>query len=187
MDDQSFSQEAEELIRNAELRAELEPYYDESISRINVQHLPLRYENEFLAAMLAWETAPILPVYRWFEPELRPPQPDTLDDAELSRILEDLIVKLYEKKIVLNFTDHLSDRELYWMILRDILPSREKKLEHQPSEWHWDFSVSDSDPNIWLVYYASDEDRENWAAQYGQPLPEKAIPRYHRQMPYDTY
>ena len=39
--------EVEELLRNAELRDELEPFYDESISRINVQHLPLAVENEF--------------------------------------------------------------------------------------------------------------------------------------------
>ena len=68
-------EEVEELLRNAELRDELEPYYDESISRIRLQHLPLTVENEFLASMLAWETAPILPIYRWFDPELRPPRP----------------------------------------------------------------------------------------------------------------
>ena len=64
--------EVEELLRNAELRNALEPFYDESISRVNVQHLPLAVENEFLASMLAWEQAPVLPIYRWFEPELRP-------------------------------------------------------------------------------------------------------------------
>ena len=47
--------ELEQLLRNAELRDELEPYYDESISRVNVQRLPLAAENEFLASMLAWE------------------------------------------------------------------------------------------------------------------------------------
>jgi len=58
------SDEVTELLRNAELRDELEPYYDESISRVNVQSLPIRVENEFLASMLAWERAPILPIYR---------------------------------------------------------------------------------------------------------------------------
>ena len=40
------SDEVDELLRNAQLRDELEPYYDESISRVNVQHLPLNVENE---------------------------------------------------------------------------------------------------------------------------------------------
>jgi len=187
MGEQSLPSDVDELIRNAELRAELEPYYDESISRVNVQHWPLRYENEFLAAMLAWETAPILPIYRWFEPELRLPQPDSLNDEEIHQILTDVIDKLYEKKIVLDFTSHLSDRELYRLILRDILPSREKKLEQRVNELHWDCSVSDNDPVIWLKYYASDAEREQWAEQFGQSLPEKAIPLYPRQMPHHLY
>ena len=108
--------EVEELLRNAELRDELEPYYDESISRVNVQHLPLTVENEFLASMLAWERAPILPIYRWFDPELRPPRPDTLSEDDLHEILWNVIRKLFEKRIVLDFTDHLSDHNLYMMI-----------------------------------------------------------------------
>ena len=50
--------ELEELLRNAELRDELEPYYAESITRVNVHHLPLSVENDYLASMLAWEIAP---------------------------------------------------------------------------------------------------------------------------------
>ena len=63
--------DVKELLLNAELRDELEPYYDEAISRVNVQSLPISVENEFLASMLAWERAPVLPIYRWFDPELR--------------------------------------------------------------------------------------------------------------------
>ena len=122
--------EVEELLRNAELRDELEPYYDESIARVNVQHLPLTVENEFLASMLAWERAPILPIYRWFDPELRPPRPSSLSDGDLHEILWSVIYKLYEKRIVLDFTDHLSDRDLYALIYRDILPAcREPRFE----------------------------------------------------------
>ena len=61
--------ELDELMRNAELRDEPEPYYDESISRVSIQQLPLTVENEYLASMLAWEVAPVLPIYRWFDPE----------------------------------------------------------------------------------------------------------------------
>ena len=87
--------EVDQLLRNAELRDELERYFDESISRVNVQHFSLAAENEFLAAMLAWEQAPVLPIYRWFEPELRPPRPESLGDEDLHRILWDVIRKLY--------------------------------------------------------------------------------------------
>ena len=50
--------EVEHLLRNAELRDELEPYFDESIRSVNVDELPTPVENEFLASMLAWERAP---------------------------------------------------------------------------------------------------------------------------------
>ena len=121
--------ELDELMRNAELRDELEPYYDESISRVSVQQLPLTVENEYLASMLAWEVAPVLPIFRWFDPELRPPRPDVLSDPDLHDILWDIVQKLFEKRIVLDFTEHLSDRQLYMLIYRHILPSREKKVD----------------------------------------------------------
>ena len=79
--------------------------------------------------MLAWEQAPVLPIFKWFDPELRLPRPEVLTDEDLHQILCDVIDKLFEQRIVLDFTDHLSDRELYCLIFRDILPAREKKLE----------------------------------------------------------
>jgi len=179
----SHPDELEELLRNAELRDELEPYYDESISRVNVAHLPLTVENEFLASMLAWEMAPVLPIYRWFEPELRPPRPDMLNDEDLREILYDVIRKLFDKRLVLDFTDHLSDRELYRLIYRDILPAREKKIDSGTAYLHWDCAGASGDPEIWLRYYATEEDRQCWAETYRQPLPPRARPPFPRQLP----
>ncbi|ASV76980.1 hypothetical protein THTE_4379 [Thermogutta terrifontis] len=175
--------EIELLLRNAELRTELEPYYDDSLTRVNIHQWPLAAENEYLASMLAWEMAPVLPIYRWFEPELRLPRPETLDDQRLHEILWDTIHKLYEKRIVLEFTDHLSDRELYCLIYRDILPSREKKLDLGTNYLRWDCAFVEGDPEIWLRYYATDEEREAWAATYRQPLPPKEKPPYPRDLP----
>jgi hypothetical protein len=180
---QPHSDEVDQLMRNAELRDELERYFDESIARVNVQQLTLAAENDFLASMLAWEQAPVLPIYRWFEPELRPPRPDVLDDEDLHAILSELILKLFERRIVLDFTDHLSDRELYCLILRDILPAREKKLDWPKSFLHWDCTGPNGDPDVWLRYYASDEDREEWSETYRQPLPPSERPAYPRDLP----
>ncbi|MDR2642098.1 MAG: hypothetical protein LBC74_04820 [Planctomycetaceae bacterium] len=173
--------EVDDLMRNAELRAEMEPYFDESVSRIFWRSFPIRFENEFLASMLDWEVAPVEPIYRWFDPELRIPSPESLTNEKLSLILIDLINKLFEKKIVLDFSDHLSDRELYVLIYRGILPSREKNLRHRNGYIHWDCSYGDAE--VWLSYYASDDDREQWSDSYGEPLPPKQIPRYHRDLP----
>ncbi len=178
--------EVEELIRNAELRNELEPFYDESISCINIQQLPLAVENEFLASMLAWEQAPVLPIYRWFDPELRPPRPGSLRDEDLHKILWDVIYKLYEKRIVLDFTDHLSDRELYGLIYRDILPSREKMIDSGRNYLHWDCAGADGNPEIWLRYYATQSERQAWAETYHQPLPAREAAPYPRRLPRES-
>jgi len=175
--------DVEQLLRNAELRDELEPYYDESISRVNVQHLPLNVENEYLASMLAWETAPILPIYKWFEPELRPPRPGALNDRDLHDILWDVIEKLHQRRIILDFTEHLSDRELYCLIYRDILPSREKKIDSKTTYLHWDCAGASGDPEVWLRYYATPEERQAWAETYRQPLPLRERPPYPRRLP----
>ena len=179
------SDEVTEILRNAELRDELEPYYDESISRVNVQHLPLAMENEFLASMLAWEMAPVLPIYRWFDPELRPPRPDSLSDEDLHDILWTVIQKLFDKRIVLDFTDHLSDRELYCLVYRDILPAREKLIDNRTSYIHWDCARAAGDPETWLRYYATEDERQAWTETYRQPLPPQGIPPHKRRLPED--
>jgi hypothetical protein len=175
--------EVDQLLRNAELRDELERYYDESISRVNIQHSTLAQENEFLSCMLAWEQAPVLPIYRWFEPEMRLPRPESLNDLDLHKILGEVIRKLFSKRIVLDFTDHLSDRDLYMLIYCHILPAREKKIEWPTNYLHWDCTGPNGDPEVWLKYYASEEERLDWAETYGQPVPEvKPLP-YPRNLP----
>ena len=176
-------EEVEQLLRNAELRDELERYFDESISRVRLQHLPIEAENEFLACMLAWEQAPVLPIYRWFEPELRPPRPEALSDDDLHAILWDLVQKLFARRIVLDFTDHLSDRAFYCLIVRDILPAREKKIDRPNNYLHWDCTGAGNDPDVWLRYYATEQEREDWAETYRQPLPPVIPPPYPRQLP----
>jgi hypothetical protein len=176
-------EEVEHLLRNAQLRDELEPFLDESIERVNIASVPTQVENEFLASMLAWERAPILPIAEWFEPPLKLPHPDLLSEGQLHTMLWQTVRKLFEKRIVLDFTDHLSDRGLYCLIYRDILQSPEKKIESAGNYLHWDCADVCGDPLAWLRYYASDEDRENWAAETGEPLPERETPPYPRRLP----
>ena len=190
--DSTYSSSADELLRNAELRTELEPYADESLTCVNSSNWTLRQENQYLSSMLRWEKAPILPIYQWFAPdELVLPAPQIVCDDLLPPLLNDLARKLYEKHIVLDYTDHLSDRELYEVILYKILPQNEKKIELPGVYRHWDCSrVGDGGDELesardWLTYYASDVQRECWKTVYGDRVPEKQIPRYHRDFPKD--
>ncbi len=180
---QPSDSEVDDLLRNAQLRDELEPYFDESIGRLNVADLPTPVENEFLASMLAWERAPALPISQWFEPELILPQPEELSDEALHKTLWETIEKLFTKRILLDFTDHLSDRALYCLICRDILQTQEKKVDAPKNYLHWDCSDAGSDNDVWLRYYASDDDRQAWADDFPEPLPPREAPPYRRDMP----
>ncbi|MEX2172803.1 MAG: hypothetical protein WD872_00490 [Pirellulaceae bacterium] len=177
------SDEVDQLLLNARLRDELEPFLDESVHILDCRRLPTHAENEFLAQMLAWERAPVVPISRWFEPELVLTAPDKLTDGELHELLADTIERLYEQRIVLDFTDHLTDRQLYTLVYRDILPSHEKRIDLPRNFLHWHCFDYDQQPEIWLTYYASDEERHAWADETGQPLPAQLSPPHPRKMP----
>ena len=179
----SSSEDVDQLLLNAQLRDEMEPYLDESIDLLNLRRLPTPTENEFLASMLAWERAPVLPISQWFDPELRLEHPDRLDDLAIHEKLWEVIELLYSKRIVLEFTDHLSDRQLYGVIYRDILPSPEKKIDLPKNFLHWHCLDVSNDPETWLRYYASIEEREEWAGQHGCDLPPSEPPPFPRKMP----
>ncbi len=175
--------EVDQLLLNAQLRDALEPFYDESVGRIDMDSMPTPTENEFLASMLAWEQAPVLPISKWFEPELVIPSPESLNDQELSKTLNRTIEQLYSKKIVLEFADHLNDRELYCMIYRDILRSYEKKVDLPKNFLHWHCIDDKTDEETWLEYYATDKERCDWAEETGRALPpQKQLP-FCRRMP----
>lgn len=177
------SGDVEQLMLNAQLRNELEPFLDESIEVVDRQHMSTPSENEYLASILAWERAPVLPISKWFEPELVLPHPDNIDDQQLHELLWETIYRLYEKCIVLEFTDHLSDRELYCLLIRDILPAREKKIDVRGNFLYWHCLDRDDAPETWLRYYASPEERRRWAQETGQERVPSEKPPYPRQMP----
>jgi len=108
----------------------------------------------------------------------------TLDDDQVHERLWLTIDALYEKRIVLDFTDHLSDREFYSLIRRDILPAKIKQVDVPDNYVHWDCSATiDGDESVWLVYYASDEEREEWGLEEGRDPPPKLVPPYPRALP----
>jgi hypothetical protein len=175
--------DVDQLLLNARLRDELEPFLDDSISCLETRRLPTSVENEFLASMLAWERAPVLSISQWFTPELVLPHPDALTQDQLHTLLSMTIQRLYEKRIVLDFTDHLSDRQLYTIIFRDILPSPEKKVDLPRNYLHWDCASTSDDPETWLRYYATDEERDAWSAETGEIPPPAEMPQHRRKMP----
>lgn len=177
--------EIELIIQNAALRDELEPFYDDSIFAVDLDHMSTQSENQYLASLLAWERAPVLPISKWFEPELVMPPMDALDDDALHAQLHQVIGRLYEKNIELECTGHLSDRQLYGLILRDILPAQEKRLGLSDAILRWQCLDSIQDEESWLRFYATAEERDEWAAQTGLRLPPRERLPFPRRMPQD--
>lgn len=172
------------LIQNARLRDEMEPYLDESVYLVDLDRMSTVRENEFLASMLAWEKAPVLPISQWFEPQLRLHPHQHFDDAQITRELDALVGILFEQNIVLLQTEHLSDRQLYCLIARDILPAEEKKMMLPGQEFlQWQCLDIERDEESWLRFYASDHERARWAFENELPLPPKSSIPFPRKLP----
>lgn len=171
--------EVDLLLTNARLRDELEPYRDESIDG-SINRMPLRAENEYLQSMLAWERAPALPIASWFTPALEIAAPDSMDDSQLATMLKETIDQLFSKSVVLRFTDHLSDRELYKIIYRDILPCCEKKIDLPGKHLQWHCA---EDTDTWLRYYATAIERRRYQEEYDVDVPASETPMYKRNLP----
>lgn len=173
------------LMQNARLRDEIEPYMDESVYLVDLDRMTVDNENEFLHSLLAWERAPVLPISSWFQPELVLSTHSDLDDEQLSFQLHQVIGRLYEKNILLEYTQHLSDRQLYCMIARDILPAQEKKVQLNDTFLRWQCIDIVEDEESWLRFYATDAERDVWHRETGLRLPPSQEPPFKRSLPQD--
>lgn len=172
--------EVDLILTNARLRDELEPYRDESIDDPSTRSMPLQQENEYLASILAWERAPALAIAAWFDPPLQIPAPDSLNDQDLTAELNRIIERLHSQNIVLSFTDHLSDRDLYRVIYRDILPACEKKVDMPGKCLEWRCL---EDNETYLTYYASAVERRRHQEEHQVALPRAKRPGFPRKLP----
>ncbi len=145
---------------------------------------PPEAESDFLESMRLFEEGPFA---SYLDRLLRhrgfvPPSPGALTDEELPGAITRLVGELAALDIYLTSTDHLGDRELYTHLMEDVL------LELNPdfgvgSGWRHHLDIlggcSEEDIDLHLKYYADDEDRARWAAQFPDPpIPEKA-PKPH--------
>jgi len=101
-------------------------------------------------------------------------QPSRLDDATLKTKLWELIEALASIGLYLWGTDHLGDRELYDRIISEILPAETLLIPDDPCTAETFDMVgngTDESARIFLTYYADQEERQDWPARFGDPLP----------------
>ncbi len=140
-------------------------------------------ELDFLQRILATETGPYVSNREWLEREgvfFVPPGEIPLGAVEPE--LWRLIIALAGARVFIGYTDHLSDAELYQRLWDEVLPDELPDLPRSEADgFHWDFSDAGGEPNAWLAYYASDEERERWRSEFPEiMIPPRCRPPYAR-------
>jgi len=145
---------------------------------------PPEMQETFWKQVLAFEATPAVePLQKLLESGMTLPPPDALENAALTITLWEVIHGLASIGVYLYFTDHLSDRELYVRLWRDVLRDPMELTNDDGSAWHVDMSVggSEDDSLVYLKYYADDDARRRWAQEWpDDPLPPAENPPFDR-------
>jgi len=110
------------------------------------------------------------------------PHPDELTEYSLTAKLWEVIYALAASRIYFLNSNHLSDRQLYCLLLEKVLPEETADLtRHYSTNCHFDlleYAGAEQD-EIYLRYYADEAERKLWLAKTGG----KAAPA-HEDLPY---
>lgn len=132
----------------------------------------------------AEETDWVTPFDQLLQAGMHVPAPETLDDAQLTVRLWEVIRGLARLRSFLYHTDHLSDRELYEVLWHDVLRESMPAMPiDDASAWHIDLTGSggEEDNHDYLRYYADEDERRHWAEHWPDDvIPESAKPPYDR-------
>ena len=145
---------------------------------------PLEIEEKFWEQVIAYERAKLeVPFDLLVKGGMTLPAPEELGDVELTLKLWELIRGMALLGVYMDFTDHLSDRELYTSLWKDLLREETMLLPNDPNfACHIDpiGSGSEEENLVYLKYYADEEYRHEWAKDWpDDPLPE------HEPLPFD--
>ena len=93
------------------------------------------------------------------------PEPDAISDADISRKLWEVIAGLAERRVMLDCSDHLNDREMYEALWKDHLRGETPAIDEIGFTSHIDLvSCQDDDHGfLYFKYYADDKFREGWS------------------------
>ena len=151
------------------------------MSSSDTSNLPLDVQESFWRRVVETEEAPTTTLTRELEALGVPlPAPDSLDDEQTQSALWIVIDALSGLHVYLEQTDHLSDRELYRLLIDELLPEEMDALGD--GNWHMPIlgGCSLADLQLYLKYYADTKFREFWKLDF----PDDDIPA-HVDPPYD--
>jgi hypothetical protein len=118
--------------------------------------------------------------------------PGQVPDEELTSRLWELIGGLAQIRVFLMNTDHLSDRELYTKLWRDVIREEVPLLPDDPGAWHVDMLGTGSEDDIhqYLKYFADEDWRRHWLTSwpdYDMPAHENPPCDRDRRLPEPEY
>jgi hypothetical protein len=154
------------------------------------ENAPLDVLEKFWQNVLEYEEGlyPLRPIRELLaEDGMHPLPPPSVADYELESHLERLIEALAQRGLLLCQTDHLSDRELYTLLVDQVL---DEETESYPinSGWFTHLELArcgapngDDGTHVFLRYYADESDREEWQQHFpNEPIPPHEEPPYDR-------
>ncbi len=170
--------------RIAALQRQIEEAVGEQVIHGSSPDCPPDIHEKFLEHVLAFEQIGATPLFEQLvEADVQLPAPQELADADLPSKLLQIFEELARLGVYVQSTDHLSDRELYEHLWHDTLREPETTMPGNPCiTCVIDLISTGSEENvqIWLTYYASEDDRLAWQADF----PENALPQ-PRKLPHD--
>lgn len=143
----------------------------------------LEYQ-EFARKMALFEDGPTTTRFEQLRSAgINPLDPDTIADDDLRTKLWQLLAELAKLRAYLDQTDHLSDRDLYDVLWRDVLREEVPAID----ELGFNHPISllsnggEEETRLYLMYYADDEWRRQWQADFPDyVMPAPADPPFNR-------
>jgi hypothetical protein len=176
-----FDEEPDQERRLEKLRSQLETLGGDVSDNSG---LSADMEEEFLKHILAFETAEPTSLLQWLENAGQDvPPPAELDDSQLHTKLWEIIKRMASLGAYLHNTNHLSDRQLYSYLFEEGLREDAVLFPDNPGYvYGLDLlgSGSEEDMQLYMKYFANDEYRAEWLAQF----PELDLPA-HEDPPFD--
>lgn len=146
--------------------------------------MSLALKEQFMGYVEAYEEAEWITSFDLLEQGgMELPSPEELDDSQLTIKLWEVIRGLAMLRMFLYSTDHLSDRELYEKLWHEVLREENPDMPfNDDAAYHIDLlgSGSGEDVELYLRYYADEDERDNWAHDW----PTDVMPE-HEALPYD--
>jgi len=172
----------QEPIQDLQRRAE--EFVDDELSFLESKEMSQELREQFWEHVVNYEQAEQTTSFELLvQGGMELPKPEELDDSQLNAKLWEVIRGLAMLRTFLYSTDHLSDRELYEELWHEVLREETPDMPvNEDSACHIDLvgSGSEQDNELYLRYYADEEDRLRWIIDW----PDDIMPE-HEALPYD--